>query len=822
MKKAVAFITAGLMAASCFGAEAFAESRKYDASATAVVAYGATVAKPTYTIKGTKGVRKIKLSTTTAGAQIYYTTDGTTPTKNSRKYTNGTLLKITKKVKIKAIAVSGSSTSAVMIKTFKVATKYGDVTGDGNINQNDYSRLKNYINQKTSYICKDNADCNDDGVVNQNDLTVLSMYLNDSISSLPYRGNAAVEVEDEEADEEDIRNVSSSLPRPGITVYRSMGGKRVEFTSTVSGVSFYYTLNGADPTTRSNLYKEKFLIDTAGTYTVKVIAYKNGEESAVQQTTVTVGQTSPVTCPVSTSTNYADSVQVSLNCATADASIYYTTDGTDPRTSSTARKYTRVFDAYPEANAKNVTIKAYARSKANADSTVSQFTFNVTANFTISGNVWDDTSFSANMDGIKSNGESGISGIKVYALNVNNNTKAKETVTDYAGNYTLTGLMPTNTYRIIFEFNYQKYRPYTLTKNGGNQALLSAAIPQLVIKNGGAYNATGTLIAPNINTYANATSYSGFIGQAASYTTYTSSATNVNLALSSKVYGSLSLSIDTVGAYTTATSKVPSIMNDEKLTYKITITNTSASESLQDVAIGLYFTDALSNINMVKGNNNVYVTSNFDGTRNGYRCYTITNLLNSSALAAGQSISFTVSGNVNAQVGQKLSCYAEVTAYRFASSVYDYYSVPGNLGGPNSPKEKDEAASTAITVISSAENTTNATISLVDDQLFSRSGKYLNDLYQGETVTVQIYFEGITGQSDFALESYDGTCVRHSTTFKKLGSGYLLELTVIANTSAIPGTAYYNIYIKKDPTIKLRLSFSVLSIYKDGGATGSW
>ncbi len=820
MKKAVAFITAGLMAATCFGAEAFAESKKYDASATTVVAYEATVAKPTYSVKGTKGVRKIKLSTKTAGAQIYYTTNGTTPTKNSYKYTNGTLLKVTKDVKIKAIAISGSSSSAVMIKTFKVASKCGDITGDGNINQNDYTRLKNYINLKTSYVCKDNADCNDDGSINSADLTVLSMYLNRSISSLPYR-NAAVEVEDEEEDDEED-TPSATLPRPGITVYKSLGGKRIEFTSATSGVTFYYTLNGSDPTTRSTRYSDKFLIDKAGTFTVKVIAYKNGEQSQVQQTTVTVGQTSSVTCPTSTANTYTDYAQVSLNCATTDATIYYTTDGTDPKTSSTARKYTRTFEAYPQQNTTKAVVKAYARSKANADSDVATFTFNIKANFSLSGNVWDDTTYSMTMDGIRSTGESGISGIKVYALNVNSNVKEKETTTDYSGNYTLTGLVPTNAYRVVFEFNYEKYRPYNVVRTGGNQALMSGSIPQLLVRNAGAYNPTGSLIAPNINKYANAVSYSGFIGQAISSSTYRASATDINLALSTKVYGSLAMSIDTVGAYTTATSRTPSIMNDEKLTFKVTLTNTSQTENLSDVSIGLYFTDVLSNVEMVKTPTNVYVTSIFDGTRNGFRYYTINNLLASNGLAAGQSVSFTVSGTVNTDNGRQINCYAEVTGYRFTNSVYDYSSTPGSLGGPTNPREKDEAASDAVTVISAAESTTNATISLVDSQMFSRAGKYMDILYQGEELVIQIYFEGISGQSDFSVESNEFNLVRKTSTFSKLGSGYMLTYYLTANTSAMGGTVYYNIYIKKDPTIKLRISVDVASVYRDNGATGNW
>ncbi|MCR4780389.1 MAG: chitobiase/beta-hexosaminidase C-terminal domain-containing protein [Ruminiclostridium sp.] len=814
LKKAAAFITAGFMAATGFGAEAFAESRRYDATATATIAYEAAVEKPTYTIKGTKGVRKIKLSSKTSGAQIYYTTNGTVPTTKSSQYKLGTLLKITKNVKIKAIAVYGGQTSAVMTKTFKVATMYGDITGDGNINQNDMARLKNYLASKTSYVCKDNADCDGNGTIGANDLTVLKMYLDGSITTLPYSGGSVVEVEDPEDTEGDgddyVPAATVKLSKPGITVYKSLGGKRVEFTSTTPGVTFYYTLNGREPSTSSTKYTEKFLIDQAGSYTVKVIAYKGGSVSAVQQTVVNVGQTANVITPTSTTEAYADSVKVALMCDTEGSIIYYTTDKTDPRTSATVKKYTGAFDLYPLSGEENATVKAYARSKANADSNISTFTFKVKANFTITGTVWNDTPGTASTaDGVKAAGESGIAGIRVLALNVNSGSYVKEAQTDYNGNYTISGLQPANTYKIVFEFNGQQYRPYNAVKPGGNQALITTTIPQLTIKNGGAYNPTGTMIA-SINSYAGAIQSTVYTAAATTMNTYTESAANVNLALISNMYGAVSLSITSSGWTNSSSVSGPAVMNEDKVTYNITITNNSPVETLCDLTLELYLTDAFTNIVMVK-TNNVFVSNYSDAVRSGYRYYALSNLLNSNGLAPGQSVSFSVSGNVSTDIGNYLNCSVEVTSYRFADSVYDRYSVPGNMTIGN-PKEKDEASATPILVMSVTDNTTEATITNLDKDLFTAGGRYKEDVYQDQVIKVRIYFEGISGSSDYSLESYDQPTARHSSTFYKLGSGYLLELTVMANSSNIPGIAIYNISIKKNPKIKLQLSFNILSI----------
>jgi hypothetical protein len=51
-----------------------------------------------------------------AGADIYYTTDGTTPTSESTKYTSAVTLSAT--TTVKAVAIKSGISSAVVSKTF--------------------------------------------------------------------------------------------------------------------------------------------------------------------------------------------------------------------------------------------------------------------------------------------------------------------------------------------------------------------------------------------------------------------------------------------------------------------------------------------------------------------------------------------------------------------------------------------------------------------------------------------------------------------------------------------------------------------------------
>ena len=89
-----------------------------------------TVATPTFAPNGVSsftGTQSVTISCTTAGAKIYYTTDGTTPTASSTEYTTDFSLSST--TTVKAIAVkAGMNNSAIATATF---TKYSGGGGGG-------------------------------------------------------------------------------------------------------------------------------------------------------------------------------------------------------------------------------------------------------------------------------------------------------------------------------------------------------------------------------------------------------------------------------------------------------------------------------------------------------------------------------------------------------------------------------------------------------------------------------------------------------------------------------------------------------------------
>jgi hypothetical protein len=99
--------------------------------------------------------------------------------------------------------------------------------------------------------------------------------------------------------------------------------------------TIYYTINGDDPTESSILYTAPVTIST--TTTLKAKAFKEGwtpSEIASGLYTITITETVATPTFSPDPGTYSSAQSVTITCDTEDATIYYTTDGTDPTESS--------------------------------------------------------------------------------------------------------------------------------------------------------------------------------------------------------------------------------------------------------------------------------------------------------------------------------------------------------------------------------------------------------------------------------------------------------------------------------------------------------
>ena len=135
----------------------------------------------------------------------------------------------------------------------------------------------------------------------------------------------------------------------------------VSMTCPTEGATIHYTTDGSEPTAESPEYK-RFKI--SGKTTVKAVAVKDGMLSEVVTAEYALGQCAEVVVDAATSFT-GSKTKVLLSCVTADATIRYTLDGSEPNSHS--RKYTGPFCV-----TESCVVKAYASKEEWFSSGVAQ------------------------------------------------------------------------------------------------------------------------------------------------------------------------------------------------------------------------------------------------------------------------------------------------------------------------------------------------------------------------------------------------------------------------------------------------------------------
>ena len=221
----------------------------------------------------------------------------------------------------------------------------------------------------------------------------------------------------------------STVPTPVITDSENV----VTITCALDGASIYYTNDGTTPSSSATLYDGPFAV--GANCTIKAIAYKAGYgDSAVSAGhDVTYSSLTCATPAISCSSNV-----VTITCATEGASIYYTTNGDTPTTSSTL--YSGTFGIVADCTVKAIAVKL-GRSNSSVASQACAFvskTPNTTifhetfGNNTSSARAWD------NSYSVKSGVSSVYSGITGYTV-----SNAKQSIN--SGGSTQSGLIQTTT-----------------------------------------------------------------------------------------------------------------------------------------------------------------------------------------------------------------------------------------------------------------------------------------------------------------------------------------------------------------------------------------
>jgi prepilin-type N-terminal cleavage/methylation domain-containing protein len=149
-----------------------------------------------------------------------------------------------------------------------------------------------------------------------------------------------------------------------------VAGTSVTITS-LHANTIYYTLDNSDPTTSSAQYTAPLIVNPYSPITIKALAVRTGySNSTIASATYTQAiQTTPTFSPVAGAVSTGTTV--TIVSAGADA-IYYTTNGTDPTTSSTNQATT------PLVINSAVTVKAIAVKSGYSSSAIGTAAYTIT------------------------------------------------------------------------------------------------------------------------------------------------------------------------------------------------------------------------------------------------------------------------------------------------------------------------------------------------------------------------------------------------------------------------------------------------------------
>jgi hypothetical protein len=151
----------------------------------------------------------------------------------------------------------------------------------------------------------------------------------------------------------------------------------VTITCATAGTTIYYTTDGTAPTAASPIYSTPIAVAGDGTTkTIKAFAVKAAmADSTVASATYTISYLPPVATPTFSpaGATYTSDQAVTISCATAGATIHYTTDGTTPTAASPA--YSSPVLVWGQGT--TVTIKAIGVKAGSADSPVASATYTI-------------------------------------------------------------------------------------------------------------------------------------------------------------------------------------------------------------------------------------------------------------------------------------------------------------------------------------------------------------------------------------------------------------------------------------------------------------
>jgi N-acetylneuraminic acid mutarotase len=281
----------------------------------------------------------VTIGDATNGAFIFYTTDGTTPTSDSDWFPSNSALPINIEYSqtLKAIAFgSGSLASDVASAVYTLPPRAATPTFSlptGTYTSFQTVTISDAIPGATIYYTTDQTTPTTNSKVYSGPITVISAYM--PLQAVAIANGYSISPTA-------IANYTLNLPYTTAPTFSVGSGtyttpQTVTISDAISGATIYYQINTGYPTTSSPVYTGPISVSSSETIYAMATAnnyFPSGYTGVTYSINPLATQTAAPVFSVPSGT-YAAPQTVSISDATSGASIYYTTDGTTPNTSST-------------------------------------------------------------------------------------------------------------------------------------------------------------------------------------------------------------------------------------------------------------------------------------------------------------------------------------------------------------------------------------------------------------------------------------------------------------------------------------------------------
>jgi hypothetical protein len=281
-------------------------------------------------------VQTVTITDSTAGATIYYTTNGKSPTTSSTVFNANSPITVGANETIQAIAVAnGSAISAIATATYTVSLP---VTSTPTFTPA-AGTISDSTTGATIYYTTDGSTPTTASTVFNpaKPITVTSSETIHAIAVVSGNANSAVATA---AYTMNTTTTAAATPTFSPVAGTYSTAQTVTISDSTTGATIYYTTDGSTPTTASTVFNPAKPITVSTNETINAIAAASGDSNSTVATAKYVINTQ-VTTAAATPTfslaggTYTGAQSVTLSDTTANATIYYTLNGSAPTTSST-------------------------------------------------------------------------------------------------------------------------------------------------------------------------------------------------------------------------------------------------------------------------------------------------------------------------------------------------------------------------------------------------------------------------------------------------------------------------------------------------------